>query len=154
MINKGKNDYKRVAINVGNYREKRAKTLSDLAAKNASRVLKYGKNVVLEPMNPYERRVIHTAIQQIENVESYSIGNDDNRRVVIKLCEGVQPTNPGSGNYNNRNRDNRGSGKGGYKGNRSRTSSAPKKTNDMPKSDVSSASLYGKIEPKNKLEEK
>ncbi len=146
VVGKENEEFKRVSINVGNYREKRAGTLTDLAKRNAEKVLKYGRNVVLEPMNPYERRIIHTAVQQIENVESYSIGSDDSRRVVIKLVDGAKPTHAGS-NYNSRSRRD---SKGGQ-----RRQSAPSqtKTNAQPKSDVSGASLYGKIEPKAKTEE-
>lgn len=138
-VNKGEGNYKRVSVNVGNYREKRSRTLTELAKKNSAKVLKYGRNVVLEPMNPFERRVIHTAVQEIENVESYSIGSDDHRRVVIKLVDGVQPTN---GGYNRGSRRNDGYSR--------RTNSSSSVPNTNPKSDVSGASLYGKIEPKAK----
>ncbi len=144
VVGKENEEFKRVSVNVGNYREKRANTLADLAKRNADKVLKYGRNVVLEPMNPYERRIIHTAIQQIENVESYSIGSDDSRRVVIKLVDGAKPTHSSSG-YNSRSRrDSRGTQK--------KTSSQPKE-NVQPKSDVSGASLYGKIEKRANTEE-
>lgn len=144
VVGKENEEFKRVSVNVGNYREKRANTLTDLAKRNADKVLKYGRNVVLEPMNPYERRIIHTAIQQIENVESYSIGSDDSRRVVIKLVDGAKPTHASSG-YNSRpRRDSRGAQK--------KASSQPKE-NVQPKSDVSGASLYGKIEKRANTEE-
>ncbi len=146
VVGKENEEFKRVSVNVGNYREKRATTLTDLAKRNADKVLKYGRNVVLEPMNPYERRIIHTAIQQIENVESYSIGSDDSRRVVIKLVDGAKPTHASSG-YNSRPRRD---GRGGQ-----RKSSAPQTPaeNVQPKSDVSGASLYGKIEKRANTEE-
>ncbi len=142
VVGKENEEFKRVSVNVGNYREKRANTLTELAKRNAEKVLKYGRNVVLEPMNPYERRIIHTAVQQIENVESYSIGSDDTRRVVIKLVEGVKPTHS-SGNYGRPRRDSKG-------GQRRSSAPARPKENVQPKSDVSGASLYGKIEPKSK----
>ena len=144
VVGKENEEFKRVSVNVGNYREKRANTLTDLAKRNADKVLKYGRNVVLEPMNPYERRIIHTAIQQIENVESYSIGSDDSRRVVIKLVDGAKPTHASSG-YNSRSRRD---SRGGQK----KASSQPKE-NVQPKSDVSGASLYGKIEKRANPEE-
>lgn len=143
VVGKENEEFKRVSVNVGNYREKRANTLTELAKRNAEKVLKYGRNVVLEPMNPYERRIIHTAVQQIENVESYSIGSDDTRRVVIKLAEGVKPTHPSSGNYGRPRRDSKG-------GQRRSSAPARPRENVQPKSDVSGASLYGKIEPKSK----
>ena len=144
VVGKENEEFKRVSVNVGNYREKRANTLTDLAKRNADKVLKYGRNVVLEPMNPYERRIIHTAIQQIENVESYSIGSDDSRRVVIKLVDGAKPTHASSNNSRPR-RDSRGG---------QRRSSAPQTPaeNVQPKSDVSGASLYGKIEKRANVE--
>ena len=149
VINRGSDDFKRVSINVGNYREKRENTLRSLARKNAAKVRKYGRNVVLEPMNPYERRIIHTTIQEIEGVTSHSVGSDGDRKVVITLEEGVKPTN---GGYNNRGRGgyNKG-GKGGYRGgnrggyNRRENSDAPAAPARAPRSD-SAGSLYGKIE--------
>ena len=92
VINRGSDEYRRVSINVGNYREKRENTLRALARKNAAKVRKYGRNVVLEPMNPYERRIIHTTVQEIEGVTSHSVGSDGDRKVVITLEEGVKPT--------------------------------------------------------------
>lgn len=118
VINKGKSEYIRVAINVGNYREKREETLRHLAKKNASHVLRSGRRVVLEPMNPYERRIIHTAIQDIEGVDSRSVGSNNDRKVVIELAEGVKPT---GGTYKERG-DRRG-GRGNY--NRNRPGSRP-----------------------------
>ena len=97
VANKTKEDgeYSRISINVGNYREKRKNTLRELAKKNSEKVLKYGRNVTFEPMNPYERRrIIHTAVQEIEGVTSHSVGADASRRVVITLAEGVKPTHP------------------------------------------------------------
>ena len=100
VINRGSDEYRRVSINVGNYREKRENTLRALARKNAAKVRKYGRNVVLEPMNPYERRIIHTTVQEIEGVTSHSVGSDGDRKVVITLEEGVKPTGgSGYGNY-------------------------------------------------------
>ncbi len=75
--------YHRVSINIGNYREKREKTLSGLAHRAAVRAAKSGRNTSLEPMNPYERRIIHTAVQKVEGATSYSVGSDPNRHVVI-----------------------------------------------------------------------
>lgn len=150
VINRGNEEFKRVSINVGNYREKRENTLRSLARKNAAKVRKYGRNVVLEPMNPYERRIIHTTVQEIEGVTSHSVGSDSERKVVITLEEGVKPTN---GGYNNRGRGgyNKG-GRGGYRGgnrggynNRRNDSDAPAAPARAPRSD-SAGSLYGKIE--------
>ncbi len=160
VANRSSKDYDHVAINVGNYREKRETGLRTLAKRSAARVLKYGRNVSLEPMNPYERRIIHTAIQEIEGVQSFSVGSDTARRVVIALEEGVQPTNPSRGGYNN---NRRGGGRGGYGGrggrggynNRQRSAYVPHETPDRaPKNDAAGSGLYGKIEvPKREPEE-
>ncbi|MGI6279877.1 MAG: RNA-binding cell elongation regulator Jag/EloR [Acutalibacteraceae bacterium] len=82
VANSGGGHYK-IAINIGNYRERREETLIALAKRMAKQALETGKCRTLEPMNPYERRIIHTAIQEIEGVESASFGEDANRRVVI-----------------------------------------------------------------------
>lgn len=143
VINKGKDNYKRVSINAGNYREKREETLRELAKKNAARVKKYGRNVCLDPMNPYERRIIHTTIQEIEGVDSHSIGSESDRRVVITLAEGFKATNPSNG----RGR------RGDYRryDNRSRSKEQAAAPTRAPRSDLE-GSLYGKIEPKAKEE--
>ena len=146
---KQESEYLRITINVGNYREKRKTTLRELAKKNSEKVLKYGRNVTFEPMNPYERRIIHTAVQEIEGVTSYSVGADAGRRVVISLEEGVQPTHPSKGGYN-RGRGGRGGynrgGKGRNGGNRSNNSVSAAPTR-APRTDAGAAkvSLYGKI---------
>ena len=154
FANKNTQGKKKISLNVGDYREKRAESLKEFAARSASQVLKYGRNVKLDPMNPYERRIIHTAIQAIEGVTSHSVGYDDERRVVITLEEGVQPT------HGDRRRNNYGhnrGGKGGYNrgGNRGgrKESYKPNVPADRaPKSDVA-GSRYGKIEVKKASEE-
>ena len=84
-INGKKEDYVKIAVDVEGYRAKREETLRSLARKMASRVLKYKKSVMLEPMNPYERRIIHSEIQNIEGVSTNSIGSENNRKIVIFL---------------------------------------------------------------------
>ncbi len=143
---KTENEYARISINIGSYREKRKNTLRALAKKNSEKVLKYGRNVTFEPMNPYERRIIHTAVQEIEGVTSHSVGSDSNRRVVITLAEGVKPTHPSKGGYN-RGRG----GKGGYnnrgRDRRSNNSYTPSGEQRAPRTDAGAqkVSLYGKI---------
>ena len=78
-------DYVHITVDVENYREKREETLRALAQRMAERVKKYKKSVMLEPMPPYERRIIHSEVQNIEGVSTNSIGADNNRRVVIYL---------------------------------------------------------------------
>jgi len=83
--NKDKDDFYRISVDVEGYREKRAETLRALARKMAERVLKSRRNYTLEPMNAYERRIIHSEVQQIEGVTTYSIGQDSERKIVISL---------------------------------------------------------------------
>ena len=75
--------YSKITVDIENYRAKREETLRTLARRMASRVNKNGRSMTLEPMNPYERRIIHSEIQNIEGVSTYSIGSDDNRKIVI-----------------------------------------------------------------------
>jgi len=83
VANKNDGKYKRVIIDVENYRQKREETLIKLANRLADRVVKYKKSVTLEPMNPYERRIIHSTLQNHKSVETYSVGEEPNRKVVI-----------------------------------------------------------------------
>lgn len=78
-------DYVHVTVDVENYRAKREHTLRQLAKRMAAKVLKTEKSVMLEPMSPYERRIIHSEVQSIEGVSTNSVGVDSNRRVVIYL---------------------------------------------------------------------
>ena len=73
----------RVQIDAENYREKREESLERLAQKVAGKVVKYRRNVTLEPMNAYERHVIHTALQDTQYIMTFSIGTEPNRRVVV-----------------------------------------------------------------------
>lgn len=93
--------YYRVTLDVGDYREKRQKALQDLAKRIANQVLKNHRRSTLEPMSPYERRIIHTAIQDVDGVTSWSVGSEPNRRVVIGM-EGDSQTETPSGNRQNR----------------------------------------------------
>ena len=136
MANKGNQSYKRVSINVGNYRAKREETLKILARKTAIKAVRQGRNISLEPMNPYERRIIHTAVQEIEGATSHSIGSDLDRRVVITPVEGARNNSRGrNGGYN----------RGGRR--EKREAYKPEISPDRaPKSDIDGGSLYGKVE--------
>lgn len=79
----GESKRARVQIDAENYREKREESLERLAQKVAGKVVKYRRNVTLEPMNAYERHVIHTALQEVPGVTTYSTGVDPNRRVIV-----------------------------------------------------------------------
>ena len=87
-----KREYARITVDVESYRAKREEALRILARKKAHQVLKYKKSIMLEPMNPYERRIIHSEIQHMEGVSTNSIGVENNRRIVIFLEEEGMPT--------------------------------------------------------------
>lgn len=112
QVNKGREGYIRVTLDTENYRAKREDSLRRLAQRMANRAVKTGRRVVLEPMNPYERRVLHTALQNHPAVTTHSEGEEPNRRVVIMLKN--QPERPEksaekpqSDRPNNRRRSNR-----------------------------------------------
>ena len=92
QVNKGREGYIRVTLDTENYRAKREDSLCRLAQRMANRAVKTGRKVVLEPMNPYERRVLHTALQNHPAVTTHSEGEEPNRRVVIMLKN--QPERP------------------------------------------------------------
>ena len=83
-VNNGSEDYKKVMLDAENYREKRERTLEKLAKRLASTVAKTGRPVTLEPMNPYERRILHATLQSHPRVETISEGEEPYRRVIIK----------------------------------------------------------------------
>jgi spoIIIJ-associated protein len=87
VINKdsGENEFKKVLLDTQNYRKKREETLIRLANRLAYKVKRYNKSITLEPMNPYERRIIHAALQNHPDVTTYSIGEEPFRKVVIDL---------------------------------------------------------------------
>lgn len=139
FVNRANDNNKRVALNVGDYRARREETLRALAKRQAQRVLKYGRSSSLEPMNPYERRIIHTAIQEIEGVTSHSVGEGDRRRVVVTPEVGEK-----RGNYRNDRR-----------GGRDRKAPYVPQVSAEPreqKVDAVSSSRYGKIEPRKPVE--
>lgn len=101
VANRGEGSYYRISLDSNNYREKRVKTLQSLAARLARQVAKTGRSTTLEPMNPFERRIIHSTVQTVEGVKSASIGEEPNRRVVISS------TNPKSNRRSDRGGRNR-----------------------------------------------
>lgn len=113
IANKGDKDYFRITIDCLGYRSKRKETLEQLAAKVAKSVLRTGRSQPLEPMNPYERRVIHSAISEIEGVSSRSVGEEPYRKIIVssnnpKYSGGRRRDNRRDGgrrNNNPRNRD-------------------------------------------------
>ena len=87
-VNSGRDKRVRIHVDAENYRAKREQSLESLANKVAGKVLKYRRSVTLEPMNAYERHVIHAALQDKEGVTTYSIGTEPNRRVVVAYERG------------------------------------------------------------------
>ncbi|MCI9037865.1 MAG: protein jag [Oscillospiraceae bacterium] len=87
-VNRGGDKRVRVHVDAENYRLKREQSLQHLACKVAAKVAKYKRNVTLEPMNAYERHVIHTALQNVEGVTTYSMGTEPNRRVIVAYDRG------------------------------------------------------------------
>ena len=82
-VNHGEDKRVRVFVDAEGYRRKREESLQRLAEKVAGKVIKYRKNMMLEPMNAYERHVIHTALQDTVSVSTYSTGTEPNRRVIV-----------------------------------------------------------------------
>ncbi|MDR1042762.1 MAG: protein jag [Clostridiales Family XIII bacterium] len=83
VLNKDKEQYRRVIIDVEGYRSRREKTLEQLAAKLANKAIRSGRSVRLEPMNPYERKVIHATLQKVDGITTRSEGEEPYRRVII-----------------------------------------------------------------------
>ena len=78
-------EYVKVIVDIENYRAKREETLRALARKMADKAIRQGRNIHLDPMNSYERRIIHSEVQKIEGVSTHSVGYDENRKIVITL---------------------------------------------------------------------
>ena len=155
IANKGDKDYYRITIDCLGYRNKRKDTLEQLAAKVAKSVLRTGRSQPLEPMNPYERRVIHSAISNIEGVSSRSVGEEPYRKIIISS------NNPRGGRRNDRRDDRRGGRRndrrGGERRNRDREVNMERRSVDLSTSfekdykrpkpeDEIQGGLYGKIE--------
>ncbi len=90
-LNRGKDDYTRVTLDSEGYRAKREDALVRLANRMANRALRTGRRVSLEPMNPYERRVLHSALQDHEGIATHSEGEEPNRYVVITINHDAKP---------------------------------------------------------------
>lgn len=128
--NIGRKDYKKVVVDCENYRERREETLTKLAKKLEQKATEMRREVVLEPMNPYERRIIHTALANSETVTTKSDGAEPNRYVVIVPNDKDEFAKPYSAARNNDRRGNRNNGKRGFDkrsrgGNGGRRTSSP-----------------------------
>ncbi len=159
--NREEGDYVRVVLDSGNYRDKRRTTLEQLAKKLANSVIKSGRSTTLEPMNPYERRIIHATISEINGVTSSSVGEEPNRRVVIsstspapqRSAEGKSAGSDNKGGRGGRSgknggrRDDRRGGKGGRGGRREKPAPYQESSKrEVPPAEAANQPLYGKIE--------
>lgn len=137
VCNRVEGSYFRITLDCGNYREKREEALKELAKKISAKVKRTGRSQMLEPMNPYERRIIHAVLSDIDGVTSKSKGDEPNRRIMIL------PTNRSKGGY----------GKGGNRSSYHKSSKPrqPERTmEEILKSDLAeeekNTKLYSKIE--------
>ena len=87
VINRSVSGRVRINLDAENYRQRRNEALESLASRTASKVLKYRRNMTLDPMNAYERHVIHSALQEHGHVSTFSVGSEPNRRVVVAYGE-------------------------------------------------------------------
>jgi spoIIIJ-associated protein len=125
------NSYFKITVNTGNYREKREKTLEILGRKLAYKAVKTGKKTSLEPMNPYERRIIHTSVQKVKGAISWSEGENASRHVVIGPDPKARPRRRGGNNYNRKG---------------SKPSAPAPNPNRKPLDESNGAGLYGRID--------
>ncbi|MCL2828684.1 MAG: protein jag [Oscillospiraceae bacterium] len=95
VVNRGADKRTRISVDAENYRKKREDALIRLAHKTAEKAVRYKKNMGLEPMNSYERHVIHAALQNVENVSTYSTGTEPNRRVFVAFNRTAKPSSGG-----------------------------------------------------------
>ena len=145
VANRNGDTYFRVSLGSGDFRKNREETLKALAKKKAAYVLKTHRSASLEPMNPYERRIIHSTITEIEGVHSKSVGSDPNRKVVIFPNERHGDDKGERRNNNRGRRDNRGRGRNDRDRKPSqRVDSKPRE--GAPLQDEATVSLYTKIE--------
>lgn len=134
VANTGRKNYKRVVVDFENYRERREETLQHVAEKFAAKAVRQGRRVRLEPMNPYERRIIHAALMNSPDVTTHSEGSEPNRFVVITP-------------KNTRPDKNRHGGKGGKNRNNNKDKSAnpyPKRTLPKESTPVSSGTSFNR----------
>ena len=110
VANKNSDKYVKIKIDTENYRQRRKETIENLAKNMANKVKKTGRPAFLEPMNPYERRIIHAALQPDKYVDTHSEGDEPHRKVVITLNREFASELPRRNNYrkkNNYSRDRR-----------------------------------------------
>lgn len=85
VVNRKTEGYTKISIDTENYKKKREESLIKLANKTAEKVIKYRRNITLDPMNPYERRIVHSSLQGNDKISTFSTGDEPMRRVVVAL---------------------------------------------------------------------
>ena len=133
--------YTRISVDIENYREKREETLKKLARHMAEKAKRTGRNVVLEPMNAYERRIIHSEVQGIEGASTNSVGVEGNRRVII-FPEGGSPAKA----------DRKGGRGGKNRGGKKNAGKAPKKEEAVQTAELGAESAPAEKAPEAKRE--
>ena len=98
VINRASPGRVRINIDAENYRQRRNETLENLASRTAAKVIKYRRNITLDPMNAYERHVMHSALQNYENISTYSVGSEPNRRIVVAYSRNNERSGNSGGN--------------------------------------------------------
>ena len=114
VANTGRDDYKRVVVDCENYRDNREATLNKLSENLAQKAIRLGKKIKLEPMNPYERRIMHAALSEREGVSTQSEGKEPNRYIVIVPDNLEDPDAPAIAARNDRDRRSGNNNRGGY----------------------------------------
>lgn len=145
-LNIGKKDYKKVVVDCENYRDRREETLVKLAHKLEEKATEMRREVILEPMSPYERRIIHTALIESKTVTTKSDGKEPNRYVVIipnDKDEFSKPYNAGRNNADKGRKDFSSSRKGSYKGKRNGGRNDKKPTGEKKKSTITFGTYLG-----------
>ncbi len=145
VANRSEGSYVRVVLDIDDYRSKREASLRAYARKTAANVVKSGKPFTLEAMNPYERRIVHSTVQTVSGATSKSIGSEPNRRVIISPIEGAKPHFEKGDKFDRKGgRNDRRRGRNGDRRESQKVIVAP--SNEPPKNDSASISLYGRIE--------
>lgn len=144
VVNKDGFEYVKVKLDTENYRERRKETLENLAKNMAAKAKKIGRNVVLDPMNPYERRIIHSALQGDKYVETHSEGEEPYRKVVITLKKEYRKpyNNNRYGKYSSYNKKGSYRKNNSYKGGYKKYDSNRQKESVDEKSEVSTEAAY------------
>lgn len=144
--NRNDKDYYRITLDACGYRERRKEALEELARKISKTVLRTGRTTTLEPMNPYERRIIHAAVSEIEGVSSKSVGEEPYRKVVISSVGG-RPERKGGYDKKGRHGDRKGSPKIERRSmDLMKTSFEKDYKKPKPEDSLTDGGLYGKID--------